>query len=481
MVKDKLKGLSKDALIYGVGDALGRLIGLIMLPILSRIFGPADYGAIDLLQISYVFVVALLTFGVPSGVQRFYFRGEEEDRRALVTSCLVFLVGAAVVGGAVIAVFAEPLSRIVSGDPVLLRDAIRLLALQVPIEQIWTYQVLLLRMERRAVTFSMANISMVVLTPFLTFLFVVSFELGLTGVFLARTIAIAVVAAGLLPFTRHNFTGAVRFSVFRAVVRFALPGHPGHLIRQSMTVLPRYLLAYFAPLTAVGLFGIAVRVGSLVRIFVEAFNRAWNPFAYANEGSQDEARIYEVVLKMMFASLVMIASGLSALAPEALRLLTPAGYEDAALLVPGVVVHLGLDGLTLVLSTILYTRDRVRWSSYFGALHLTTLLGLGLWFVPRYQASGLVIALVTASLVHYVVYVIAALSLFHFAVPVGRMILVAGVATLLVVGLGRVDLPLWPLIALKLVALLGAGAIAVPLLMSASERTWARKLLARGR
>lgn len=477
MVKDKLKGLSKDALIYGVGDALGRLIGLIMLPILSRIFGPADYGAIDLLQISYVFVVALLTFGVPSGVQRFYFRGEEEDRRALVTSCLVFLVGAALFGSAAIATFAAPLSALVSGDAALLRNAIWVLALQLPIEQIWTYQVLLLRMERRAVTFSMANISMVVLTPTLTFVFVVTAGMGLTGVFLARCISLALVTLVLIAFTRHQYCGQVRSAVVREVVGFALPGHPAQLIRQSMTVIPRYLLAYFAPLAAVGLFGIAMRVGGLVRIYVEAFNRAWNPFAYANEGTDDEPRIYSIVLKLMFTSLVVIGTALSVLAPEALRVLTPAGYEGAAHLIPGVVVYLGIDGLILILSTVLYTRDRVRWSSYLGALKLVVMLALGLVLVPRYHANGLVITLVVASVVHYVAYVTAALSLFRFPVSTARMATVALLAALVVAGLYGVQLPVAALVSLKLIAIAGVGVGATYFILDASERLRARALL----
>lgn len=474
MVKEKLKGLSKDALIYGAGDALGRMIGLIMLPILSRVFRPADYGAIDLLQISYAFTLALLTLGVPSGVQRFYFRGEASERKTLVTSGLVFLVVVGIAGGAVIATFAETLSRAVSGDPQLLRNAILLLAIQIPIEQIWTYQVLLLRMERRAVTFSMANIGMVVTTPSLTYLFVVTLDLGLTGVFLSRCIALILVTLVLVGFTRQQYSGSVRPAVMLDVVRFAIPGHPGHLIRQSMTVLPRYLLAAFAPLTAVGLFGIAARVGSLMRIFVEAFNRAWNPFAYSNEGATDEPRIYEIVLKMMFACLVVLATTLSVLAPEVLAVLTPAGYEGAAILIPGILLYMVLDGLVLILSPILYTRNRVRWSSYLGLLNLCVLVVVGLVLVPRYHAKGLVVALVASSLVHFVAYVLAALRLFRFSVPARNMTVVVLVAAIAVLFTRWLDLSLVLMLAVKFGVIAGVSLLAMALMLRPAERDWLR-------
>lgn len=469
MVRDKLKGLSRDALIYGVGDALGRMIGLIMLPILSRIFGPADYGAIDLLAISYQFLLTTLNLGVPSGVQRFYFRGDTSERNTMLTSCLALLVVLATVGGIVVALFAPHLSAMIIGDPQSLRIPILLLALQLPIEQVWVYQILLLRMQRRAVAFAMASIAMVIITPTLTFLFVVTLRLGLTGVFSAGIIAFSVVTVGLILLNRNQFSNRISYGSMREVVRFTLPGHPGQLVRQSMTILPRYLLAHFAPLTAVGLFGIASRVSSVVRIYVEAFNRSWNPFAYANEGSVDEKRIYEVVFKMMFMSLVVITTGISFLAPEVLALLTPVGYEGAAYLVPGVVVYLGVDGLILILSTVLYTRDRVQWTSYLGLLKLGVLLVVGLALVPRYHATGLVIALVAAALAHLISYVRVVQSVFRLDIPSRRMISLTIVASMMVQAMNQLELAPARLVAFKFATLLALATTTFLVMLSRND------------
>ena len=481
MLREKLAGFSKDAAVYGIGDALGRVIGLVLLPILSRVFGPADYGAIDLLTISYAFLLIAIRLGVPTGVQRFYYRREGAERRRLLSSCLAFLLLVAMIGGALVALLAGPIARAVGGPFAEVRLATLVLAACVPVELLWNFLVLLLRLERRAVTFSMANVALVVLTPALTVLFVVGMDRGLAGVFAAKLVGLVVVTAGLAVLTRRAFGREVRFGVFTEVLRFALPGHPALLIKNLMNLLPRYLLASYAPLAAVGLFGIAARIGSVMRIYVEAFNRAWNPFAYANEGAPDERRLYEVVFKAFYASLLVVGLVLSLFAPEALGVLTPAAYAGAAALVPGVVGSLALDGLVLVFSTLLYTRDRVRWSSYLGAGRLVVFLAVGFWLVPTHGAAGVVGAMVVAALAHFLAYGAVALRAFPFAVPRARLAGLTLVAVAAATAVLRAGLDPAAAIVVKLLLVAATAFAAVRLLLDAHERTRLRGLLVRAR
>lgn len=478
MLRAKIAGLSRDALIYGAGDGLGRLIGLIMLPILSRVFGPADYGTIDLLSITYAFSLVLLRVGVPSGVQRFYYRNEGEDRRRLVTSSVAFMLLLAVTVATGIAVFARPIGSLLDSGGVDLTLPIRILCLVLPIEMFWNYLVLLLRLQRKPLTFAMANIGIVIITPTLTYVFVVAQSMGMVGVFLAKLVALLVVTASIYFVARREFTREIRFSIFLDVVRFALPGHPALLVQQGMNVVPRYLLAAFAPMTEVGLFGIAQRLSSLMRISIDAFNRAWNPFAYSNEGAKEEQRIYEVVFRGLLVGLMTLGATLSLFAPEVVRLLTPEEYAIAALLVPGVVTYVALDGIVLVFSTLLYTRNRVRWSSYLGATKLLIFIGCGLVLVPEHQAVGLVISLVLAAAVHLALYVFVTLKVFAFDVPVWRTLGLTIAIAALVMAATSLALPVWPLVLVKLTAVVLVLVLSAFVLISTTEREQLRRLFA---
>ena len=479
MVQQKLEGFSRDVFVYGIGDGLGRMIGLVMLPILSRIFGPAEYGAIDLLSVGYLFLLMLCQLSVNSGVQRYYYRHEGLERRRMVTSCLIYLVAINVVVAAVVFASAPWLAGFLDGPREVTLYAIRILAIALVVEQTWSYLVLLLRLNRRAVTFSAMHIALVVLTPSATVFFVVGRDAGIPGVFQAKLLALVLVTLALFVVDRREFTPSADFGVFRRVFLFAIPGHPGLMVSSVMNVVPRYLLAAFAPLAEVGLMGIALRLASVMRVAMEAFNRAWNPFAYRNEGAPDERRIYEVVFRGALTGVLVVASGLSLFSPEALVILTPEEFRSAWRLAPFVIFSLGLDGLVRLFSTILYTRGRVVWSTYLGVVRFVLFLALGFALVPRHGAMGLAIALALTSVAFASAYAIVARRVFPFDLHPRRVAVAVGVAAVLVTLGLQIETTLGMRIAAKTAILLGIGFGAGAVLLEPTERRKLKSLVSR--
>jgi O-antigen/teichoic acid export membrane protein len=419
---------------------------------------------------SYMFLSVVVRFNVPSGVQRFYYRREGDHRRELVTSSYVYMALLSVGTALVLIALAGRLADLVEGTREPIRVSILLLALALPVELTWNYLVLLLRLQRRAVAFSVANLVRVLVTPVLTVVLVVVLEQGIRGVFQAKLASLVLITAGTAFVTRSEFIRQIRFSTFRQVVAFALPGHPGLILKSVMNVLPRYVLAYFAPMAAVGLFGIAMRISSVMKIYVDAFNRAWNPFAYANEGAEDEREIYQATFKAFCASLLFVVALLSLFAPELLALLAPASYSSASVLVPGVAFHLAVDGLTLLFSTILYTRSRVGWTSYLAAVKLVVFLLTGLFLAPRYGAAGVVGALVVASLVYGGAYAAVALRVFHFRVAGLRILGLFGLTVVVIFGLNAIEAPALTLIGSKIAGLAALVAMTFYGLFTRKER-----------
>ena len=479
MVREKLKGFSKDAALYGLGDTLGRLVGLVMFPILSRVFVPSDYGAIDLLTVSFAFAATLVQLEVPSGMQRFYFREEGRSRKILVTSCVVFLLAWSVVCAGLLALVAPQLGRLVPEESADVVFAIRLLAASLPLAVLWEQMALLLRLTRRAVAFSVVNIVKIAITPTLTAIAVVGLDLGIDGVFLAHLASYAVVAVLVTVLARRELCASVRFSEFMRALRFSLPGHPAAIIRQAMNILPRYVLAAFAPLTAVGLFGIAQRIGGVLRVLMIAFRRAWSPFAFANEGAADERRLYELATRSLIACLVIAAMALSVYARELLMVLAPPEYTPAALLVPGIALYFALDGLSAVYTTALYTRNAVRWTSYLSAVRVAVFLGAGVLLVPPFGAGGLVVAMVLSSVLFIAGHVIVVSRLFAFSLPWGRVAGLLGCAAGLLVVVTNLPWGLLAVLVCKTLSLLVTALLAFLLLFSAAERSILRSGAAR--
>ena len=109
----KLKEFAKDSLIYGVGLWIGKLGGLILVPILSRIFLPSDYGIIDLLNFSYLFILTVINLNIDTGMQKFYFLREGEERKILLSSTMAFRFIFASIVGFLFVIFSKKISQLV--------------------------------------------------------------------------------------------------------------------------------------------------------------------------------------------------------------------------------------------------------------------------------------------------------------------------------------------------------------------------------
>ena len=77
--------IARETMIYFLGMLLSRAASLIMLPVYTRALTPADYGILQLLDMTSDVVAILVSAGCTAGVMRFYFKTEvEHDRRAVL-------------------------------------------------------------------------------------------------------------------------------------------------------------------------------------------------------------------------------------------------------------------------------------------------------------------------------------------------------------------------------------------------------------
>jgi O-antigen/teichoic acid export membrane protein len=420
-MSSKLREFAKDSVYYALGDWISKVGALILVPILSRIFLPGDYGIIDLLNTTYIFLLMLTGLNIDSGMQKFFYLREGEDRKVLISSSMIFrAVFSCLVATAVI-LASRRLSVFAFNRPDYYIE-ISLLAAVLPIEDNYAQMMLLLRLNRKAVAFSAYNICQVVIQPITTWVCVVSLGQHLKGVFISKLATIAFMTVLLLIQQRAYFTRKIRLHEAIGIMRFSLPGLPDIVQNNIMNLLPRYFLLHFSTLTAVGLFGIADRVARTVDMFKASFNRAWNPFAFANAGKEDERYLYEKVFKLFAGGLLLLAVVLTFFAREILAILTPPRYHSAAILVGGLTLFYALRALTLVYSTGLYSVNRVVNTSYMASVQLAAFVVCSFFLVPRYGATGLMVSLDAAAILFFACYTVTVKRYFAFGLSARRLL-----------------------------------------------------------
>ena len=103
---DRVKQLLGESAIYGLGTVLSRFIGIILLPVLTRMLSQSEYGLLDLLMTISALTFVICELQIISGVSRAYYDSKKVNalQTLIGTSlCLYVLASSmAIVVGAVI-------------------------------------------------------------------------------------------------------------------------------------------------------------------------------------------------------------------------------------------------------------------------------------------------------------------------------------------------------------------------------------------
>lgn len=119
MPGDRLTGLKRDTALYAAAVLLDRLLGFLMLPFLTRLIAPQDYGAWTQTAVTAGLLVPLVLFAFPTTIVRSFAGGAGAarpffDRLGGIALGLYALVAGAVLAGATAVagwVYGDALSR----------------------------------------------------------------------------------------------------------------------------------------------------------------------------------------------------------------------------------------------------------------------------------------------------------------------------------------------------------------------------------
>ena len=70
---EKLTGLAKSSLIYGLGNYGVKLVGFLLIPVYTRYLAPADYGVMAMVSSFGQALFIFLNLGQSTALFRFYY------------------------------------------------------------------------------------------------------------------------------------------------------------------------------------------------------------------------------------------------------------------------------------------------------------------------------------------------------------------------------------------------------------------------
>ena len=329
-MRDTLRRLRSDALIYGFGQALGRGVQFLLVPILTRLLTPDVYGVSDLVLAYSQFVVLVLVFGTDAALVRFFYgEPDREARRRMISTSFVFRVVLGLAASLAFSLAAGAIAHDFLGSDVY-RKYVAIGAWTLPCSLVVLFGNDVLRVTFQPWKFIVLNVAQAAVTGVVSWYFVAERHLGVAGILYGKLCGDALAALLALALIRLNFTPRLDPGALRRMLRFGAPLVPASIAYGVISAADRFTLQHFRTLAEVGVYAVAVKFFSLVMLGVQAFSLAFFPFAHARAREPEAPRLYALVLARytVLASLAALAAGL--FAPEALRLLVPGAYRDAA-------------------------------------------------------------------------------------------------------------------------------------------------------
>jgi len=338
-----------NASIYTVGTAFQLAGAALVVPVISRLLEPSEYGVVGLALVLQAVIGTLLAAGLPAAITRRYYA---TDSRPDVRGAKGLVVSAALIAGAG-SLVTVPLCAL-AGSAVLSDGGSALAlgaALGFPYAFLGAAQALLI-VQQRAWAFVAVTLVASLGAQLCAVVALLSFgreaEVYLAG-FVVALLAPAALAAVFLQVGRRP---APR-SALRSALRLGAPTVPHTLAVFVIALGDRFVIEAIDGSSAVGRYQIAYALGGLAQTLLMGVQNAWLPATFSSEESSRWSSLASSTTDVTRLA-CLLAGGLTLTAPLGLLILAPASY--------------GRDGLIAV--TGLIAAAAVPWSMYLPRLQI---------------------------------------------------------------------------------------------------------------
>lgn len=408
--------------LYSLTFVGSTLASIVLLPINTRYLTQSDIGALDLLEKISIAVAYLLGLNFSAAFGYFYFNRPSAEERVPVVGTM--FAGSALMGvfaGGLSWILAAPLSRMVFASPDYARY-LRVIFLVMPLSFLLEAGMAWLRVEDRAPAFVAASFLRIAITIGGTIVAVAMLRLRVWGVLSVNLTAIAVLAVVLTVYCFRHYRFAFEWPLFLKILKFAAPLGLSGVAMFIIHFGDRFIIPHYHPLSDLGIYSIAYKIGMLISVVFGSFQTYWNAQVYQIAKREDADAVMARTFSYMILVLSLCLVGLIVTAKPALQILTTRAYWEAALLVPVIVAAYFIRAIGDFFRCVFLVEGRPGYDAACNWIGAGVCLISYFALIPRWSIWGAAFATLITFAVIGVVSVIWAQRLKPFRVEMGRLV-----------------------------------------------------------
>ncbi len=290
-MRDKLQQLTKDTVLYGLSTIVGRFLNFLLIPIYTHFFLPADYGVLSILYSFIALLNIFFLFGMDSGYLKFAGSEDASLKQTILRTALtpVVLVDGLLVLGLLLG--QQQLSFMLS-IPAEYQHLWYYVAGILMLDSLAALPFISLRLQKKALRFSLIRISNIVLNIVINIVLILFFKMGIESVFISNLAASALTFAFLIPELFEFRFGKFDKDLFKRIFKFGLPYLPAGIASVFMQVIDRPIVERLKGFKVLGIYQANYRLGIFMMLYVSMFQYAWQPFFLENAKEENVKEIF---------------------------------------------------------------------------------------------------------------------------------------------------------------------------------------------
>ncbi|MBQ8699533.1 MAG: oligosaccharide flippase family protein [Schwartzia sp.] len=331
----KAKLFIENFLVYGLGGIISKIIPFVMVPLVTRMMpGTFYFGLNDLISTITSFASAFAIMGMYDAMYRMFFdRMDEDFKKAVCSTTLVFACGMAAVVASLLVLFRESIGALFFEDAqyaylVCFSAMATLVGATNSIVSAPT------RMQNQRRVFLVAN----TVGPLLSY--GIAIPLLLHGYYvlalpLAGIVSGIAMEASFFLLNRHWFSP--RFfdaSLLKQLLALAVPMMPTFLLYWIFNSCDRVMIAQMLDVGQVGIYSVGAKLGHASQLIYTAFAGGWQYFAFSTMKDENQVESNSAIYEYLGAVSFLAGMWMCGLVRPLFAWLFPPDYLSGYIVAP---------------------------------------------------------------------------------------------------------------------------------------------------
>ena len=393
MIFDRIRTLAKQTAVYGMGDILGKAVGVLLVPLYARLLSTTENGVISLAFAFIGFSAAVYSLGLNPALIRFL-SGDTEPKGSQVKFSTAYwtLIGfGAVLSTGIWQYSATLAGTLLTSDGVSYADIFQLIAAIVLLDTLSEPLFTLCRARQRSGLYALVRFVQHSIQLGLTIYLIAGLGYGVRAIFWTNVVSSAFALIVLLPVGLRQLRLVFKFSCFRELLLFGLPFVPSTIALLVINLSDRFLLKFFLGLESVGTFTVVYKICLPMLLIVRVFRTAWAPAILAIPDRPESLEVVRRVTTYFAMGGAFLFLLISTFGKEFILLIAgaeSANYLPARDIIPLITLAFLFSGIYIVLTAGVYVEGRSRALPVVVGAGAVINFGINLILIPRIGLTG---------------------------------------------------------------------------------------------